>query len=86
MFCDFEADVSGGVVFMVSHCEGLDKQQAIQWLVDNNFLTQNNTATATATANPQTKAYPQAIKKASRPWKPRIRIKTLERVPTSSHR
>ena len=45
MFRDFEAGVSGGVLVMVSHCEGLDKQQAIQWLKDNNFLPQNNTAT-----------------------------------------
>ena len=45
MFRDFEAGVSGGVIDMVSHCEGLDKQQAIQWLKDNNFLPQNNTAT-----------------------------------------
>ena len=45
MFCDFEAGVSGGVIKMVSHCEALDRQQAMQWLVDNNFLTQNNTAT-----------------------------------------
>ena len=44
-FRDYEAGVSGGVIDMVSHCEGLDKQQAIQWLVDNNFLSQNNTAT-----------------------------------------
>ena len=44
-FRDYEAGVSGGVIDMVSHCEGLDRQQAIQWLVDNNFLTQNNTAT-----------------------------------------
>ena len=44
-FRDYEAEVSGGVIDMVCHCEGLDKQQAIQWLKDNNFLTQNNTAT-----------------------------------------
>ena len=44
-FRDFEAGVSGGVIDMVSHCQDLDRQQAIQWLVDNNFLTQNNTAT-----------------------------------------
>ena len=40
-FRDYEAGVSGGVVAMVSHCEGLDKQGAIQWLTDNNFLPQN---------------------------------------------
>ena len=40
-FRDYEAGVSGGVIDMVSHCEGLDKQGAIQWLKDNNFLPQN---------------------------------------------
>ena len=39
-FRDYEAGVSGGVVTMVSHCEGLDKQGAIQWLKDNDFLPQ----------------------------------------------
>ena len=43
-FSDYEAGVSGGVVDMVSHCEGLDKQQAIQWLKDNNFLPNNHTS------------------------------------------
>ena len=41
-FSDYEAGVSGGVIDMVSHCEGLDRPQAIQWLKDNNFLTQNH--------------------------------------------
>ena len=41
-FRDYEAGVSGGVVAMVSHCEGLDKQSAIQWLKDSNFLPHNN--------------------------------------------
>ena len=44
-FRDYEAGVSGGVIDMVSHCQGLDRQQAIQWLKDNGFLSQNNTAT-----------------------------------------
>ena len=44
-FRDYEAGVSGGVIDMVSHCESLDRQQAIQWLVDNNFLSQNHAST-----------------------------------------
>ena len=85
-FRDFEAGVSGGVIAMISHCEGLDRQQAIQWLVDNNFLAQNNSATRPRPPIHKPKPAPKLSKTPHGPWKPRIRIKTLERVPTSSHR
>ena len=39
-FRDYEEGVSGGVLDMVSHCEALDKGQAIQWLKENGFLPQ----------------------------------------------
>ena len=67
MFRDFEAGVSGGVIDMVSHCEGLDRQQAIQWLVDNNFLTQNNTATRPRPPIHKPKPTPKLSKKPHDP-------------------
>ena len=49
-FRDYENDARGGVIDMVSHCEGVDKQGAIQWLKDNDFLTQHAAPTRPARA------------------------------------
>ena len=62
-FRDYEAGVSGGVIDMVSHCEGLDKQQAVQWLKDNNFLPQHTNSNRPPRPIQKPKRTPQPSRK-----------------------
>ena len=39
-FFDFEDQTGGNVIEMVRHCEGLDRDQALQWLRDRRFLSE----------------------------------------------
>ena len=51
---------------MVTHCEGLDRSQAIQWLKDNNFLPKNHMTTRARPQIQKSKSSPkQSIKQHS---------------------
>ncbi|MDE0184115.1 MAG: hypothetical protein OXP71_01525 [Candidatus Poribacteria bacterium] len=62
-FSDYENDVAGGVIAMVAHCEGLgSRDEAIQWLKDNDFLPGSHTSPRPRRTNPQPKADPPIAK------------------------
>ena len=58
-FSDYENSVAGGVIDMVEHCEGLgSREEALQWLKDNDFLTGNDTMPTPRLTKPKLKTAP----------------------------
>ena len=62
-FCDYEEAVSGGVIDMVTHCEGLaNREEAVQWLKVNDYLPRNNTSPRPRVPPPKLKTAPTITK------------------------
>ena len=56
-FSDYENGVAGGVIDMVQHCEGItNRQEAVQWLRDNDFLPRSGTSPRPRPSKPKPKA------------------------------
>lgn len=56
-FSDYENGVTSGVIAMVKHCEGLgSRDEAVQWLRDNDFLPGRRTSPQPGRTKPQPKA------------------------------
>ena len=67
-FSDYENGVAGGVVAMVEHCEGLgSRDEAVQWLKDNDSFPE--------TTPPPDRAYPSPNSKPLPPLENRLLIR-----------
>ena len=65
-FSDYEDGVTGGVIAMVEHCEGLtSREEAVQWLKDNDSLPRSGTSPRPACAAAETKTRSHDYKTAS---------------------
>ena len=62
-FSDYEDGVTGGVIAMVEHCESLgSRDEAVQWLKDNDFLPGNGASPRPRLPKPKLKTAPAARK------------------------
>ena len=78
-FSDYEEGVAGGVIAMVEHCEGLaSREEAVQWLKDNDFLPGNDTSPRPRLPKPKLKTAPAARKPPPDPGQARLRLVTME--------